>query len=108
MPLVQMIRLQERFKTLIMAILVKQLMIKSNCFQECSATDISPGTTDSLFQFLEDHKEPPSLGSDSCTVTPEDQKRLEQAVSCLVKIIHLIHHASLSNQRQVPVCKLCH
>ena len=100
MSLVHMIRLQERFKA------VKQLIIKFNCFQEYSVTDISPDTTDSLFRFLEDHKEPPSSGNDSYTVTAEDQKQLQQAVACLVKIIHLIHHANLSNQHQV--CKLYH
>lgn len=90
--------------------ILNNLFIKSKCFQECSATGISPDTTDSLFRFLEDHsnKEPPRSGMfhDTCSVTSEDQEQLEKAVACLVKIIHLIHHANLSNQHQV--CKLCH
>lgn len=90
--------------------ILNNLFIKSKCFQECSATGISPDTTDSLFRFLEDHsnKEPRRSGMfhDTCSVTSEDQEQLEKAVACLVKIIHLIHHANLSNQHQV--CKLCH
>lgn len=64
-------------------------------------TDISPDTTESLFRFLEDHKEPPLSGNGSHTATPEDQEQLEQAVGCLVKIVHLIHHANLSQKHQV-------
>ena len=74
------------------------------CLQECSATDILPDTTDSLFRFLEDqtNKEPPNSNSDTSTVATEDNEQ-EKAVACLVKIVHLIHLANLRNVHQVSI-----
>ncbi|KAJ7380517.1 Neurobeachin-like protein 1 [Desmophyllum pertusum] len=71
---------------------------------EWSATDIVPDTTRSLFRFLEDHtnSEPLSSSNDAVTITSQNQEH-EQAVKCLVKIIHLIHRSSLKNQHQCLV-----
>ena len=72
--------------------------------QECVATDISPETAESLFRILEDdsNEEPPCRKSNTVTVTSDDQKQ-EQAVKCLVKMIHLIHQANLNKRQQVHV-----
>ena len=72
--------------------------------QECVATDISPETAESLFRILEDdgNEEPPCQNSNTVTVTSDDQKQ-EQAVKCLVKMIHLIHQANLNKRQQVHV-----
>ncbi|RMX38939.1 hypothetical protein pdam_00016423 [Pocillopora damicornis] len=69
---------------------------------ECVATDISPETAESLFRILEDdgNEEPPCQNSNTVTVTSDDQKQ-EQAVKCLVKMIHLIHQANLNKRQQV-------
>ena len=73
--------------------------------KECVASDISPEITDCLFSVLEDDssEEPPSSTCDAAAITPDDHKQ-DQAVRCLVKIIHLIQHANLDSRHQVHVC----
>ena len=71
--------------------------------QECSAASISLGITDNLFRLLKGHiaiTDPTSSSNDNDVITSENQA-LELAVACLVKIIHLIHHADVKNQHQV-------
>ena len=73
-------------------------------FQECSAASISPAIADKLFRSLEECDNSSVVpGSDDDIITSKNQT-YELAVACLVKIIHLIHHADLKNQHQV--CEL--